>query len=319
MTAAPVRWGILGTGDINDRFLPGARLTDAVEIAAVGSRTPARAAAFAERHDIPRAHGTYEELLADPGVEAIYNALPNSLHHEWTIKALAAGKHVLCEKPYTRHPAEVDEAFDAADRAGLVLSEAFMWRHHPQARRLVESMPGIGELQAIRATFGYVQEGAADVRLRPDLDGGSLMDVGCYCVSGSRLITGEEPDVVYGVALSGPTGVDIRFSGMLHFPSGVVAEFISGFTSTHHTLEAIGSGGALMLTNPWQGQPVSIVRDGVETKLDGENAYKLELEDVGRAIRGEGLPLLGRADAMGQARTLDGLLRSAETGQPVRL
>jgi predicted dehydrogenase len=319
MTAAPVRWGILGTGDINDRFLPGARLTDAVEIVAVGSRTPARAAAFAERHDIPRAHGTYEELLADPGVEAIYNALPNSLHHEWTIKALAAGKHVLCEKPYTRHAAEVDEAFDAADRAGLVLSEAFMWRHHPQARRLVESMPGIGELQAIRATFGYVQEGAADVRLRPDLDGGSLMDVGCYCVSGSRLIAGEEPDVVYGVALPGPTGVDIRFSGMLHFPSGVVAEFVSGFTSTHHTLEAIGSGGSLMLTNPWQGRPVSIVRDGVETQLDGENAYRLELEDVGRAIRGEGAPLLGRADATGQARTLDGLLRSAETGQPVTL
>ena len=319
MTAAPVRWGILGTGDINDRFLPGARLTDAVEVVAVGSRTAARAAAFAERHDIPRAHGTYEELLADPGVEAIYNALPNSLHHEWTLRSLAAGKHVLCEKPYTRHPGEVDEAFDAADRAGLVLSEAFMWRHHPQARRLVESLPGIGALQAIRATFGYVQEGAADVRLRPDLDGGSLMDVGCYCVSGSRLIAGEEPDVVYGVALPGPTGVDIRFSGMLHFPSGVVAEFAAGFTSTHHTLEAIGSGGSLMLTNPWQGQPVSIVRDGVETKLDGENAYRLELEDVGRAIRGEGPPLLGREDAMGQDRALDGLLRSAETGQPVGL
>jgi predicted dehydrogenase len=319
MTAAPVRWGILGTGDINDRFLPGARLTDAVEVVAVGSRTAARAAAFAERHDIPRAHGTYEELLADPGVEAIYNALPNSLHHEWTLRSLAAGKHVLCEKPYTRHPAEVDEAFDAAERAGLVLSEAFMWRHHPQARRLVEGLPGIGPLQAIRATFGYVQEGAADVRLRPDLDGGSLMDVGCYCVSGSRLIAGEEPDVVYGVAQPGPTGVDIRFSGMLHFPSGVVAEFTSGFTSTHHTLEAIVSGGSLMLTNPWQGQPVSIVRDGVETKLDGDNAYRLELEDVGRAIRGEGPPLLGRVDAMGQARTLDGLLRSAETGQPVRL
>jgi D-xylose 1-dehydrogenase (NADP+, D-xylono-1,5-lactone-forming) len=319
MTAAPVRWGILGTGDINDRFLPGARLADSVEVVAVGSRTAARAAAFAERHDIPRAHGTYEELLADPGVEAIYNALPNSLHHEWTIKALAAGKHVLCEKPYTRHPAEVDEAFDAADRAGLVLSEAFMWRHHPQARRLVESLSGIGPLQAIRATFGYVQEGAADVRLRPDLDGGSLMDVGCYCVSGSRLIAGEEPDVVYGVATPGPTGVDIRFSGLLHFASGVVAEFTSGFTSTHHTLEAIGSGGSLMLTNPWQGRPVSIVRDGVETQLDGENAYRLELENVGRAIREEGPPLLGREDAMGQARTLDGLLRSAETGQSVRL
>ena len=319
MTAAPVRWGILGTGDINDRFLPGARLTDAVDIVAVGSRTAKRAAAFAERHDIPRAHGTYEELLADPDVEAIYNALPNSLHHQWTLRSLAAGKHVLCEKPYTRHPAEVDEAFDAADRAGLVLTEAFMWRHHPQARHLVESLPAIGALQAIRATFGYVQEGAEDVRLRPDLDGGSLMDVGCYCVSGSRLVAGEEPDVVYGVALPGPTGVDIRFTGVLHFPSGTVAEFSSGFTSTHHTLEAIGAGGSLMLTNPWQSRPVSIVRDDVETPLVAENAYRLELEDVSRAIRGEGAPLLGRADAMGQARALDGLLRSAATGQPVRL
>ncbi len=319
MTAAPVRWGILGTGDINDRFLPGARLTDTVEIVAVGSRTAKRAAAFAERHDIPRAHGTYEELLADPDVEAIYNALPNSLHHQWTLRSLAAGKHVLCEKPFTRHPAEVDEAFDAADRAGLVLSEAFMWRHHPQARHLVESLPAIGALQAIRATFGYVQEGAADVRLRPDLDGGSLMDVGCYCVSGSRLVAGEEPDVVYGVALPGPTGIDIRFTGLLHFPSGLVAEFVSGFTSTHHTLEAIGTGGSVMLTNPWQSRPVSIVRDGVETQLVAENAYRLELEDVSRAIRGEGAPLLGRADAMGQARALDGLLRSAATGQPVRL
>jgi D-xylose 1-dehydrogenase (NADP+, D-xylono-1,5-lactone-forming) len=319
MTAAPVRWGILGTGDINDRFLPGARLTDAVDIVAVGSRTAKRAAAFAERHDIPRAHGTYEELLGDPDVEAIYNALPNSLHHQWTLRSLAAGKHVLCEKPYTRHPAEVDEAFDAADRAGLVLSEAFMWRHHPQARHLVQSLPAIGALQAIRATFGYVQEGAADVRLRPDLDGGSLMDVGCYCVSGSRLVAGEEPDVVYGVALPGPTGVDIRFTGLLHFPSGLVAEFSSGFTSTHHTLEAIGAGGSLLLTNPWQSRPVSIVRDGVERQLVAENAYRLELEDVSRAIRGEGAPLLGRADAMGQARALDGLLRSAATGQPVRL
>jgi xylose dehydrogenase (NAD/NADP) len=319
MTAAPVRWGILGTGDINDRFLPGARLTDAVEVVAVGSRTAARAATFAERHDIARAYGTYEELLADPDVEAIYNALPNSFHHEWTLRALAAGKHVLCEKPYTRHPAEVDEAFDAADRAGLVLSEAFMWRHHPQAQRLVESLPAIGALQAIRATFGYVQEGAFDVRLRPDLDGGSLMDVGCYCVSGSRLVAGEEPDVVYGFALLGPTGVDIRFTGLLHFPSGLVAEFTSGFTSTHHTLEAIGMDGSVMLTNPWQGRPVSIVRDGVETQLDAGNAYRLELEDVSRAIRGEGRPLLGREDAMGQARALDGLLRSAETGLPVTL
>jgi len=319
VTAEPVRWGILGTGGINDRFLVGARLTDAVDILAIGSRSAASGAAFAERHGIGRVHGSYDELLGDPDVEAIYITLPNTLHHEWTIRALAAGKHVLCEKPYSRHPAEVDEAFDAADRAGLVLSEAFMWRHHPQVRELLESLPAIGALQAIRATFSYVQEGAADIRLRPDLDGGSLMDVGCYCVSGSRLVAGEEPDLVYGIGEPGPSGVDIRFSGLLHFPSGVVAEFTSGFTSEHRSLEAIGSEGSVRLTNPWQSEPVSIILDGVETPLAGDNFYRRELENLGRAIRGEAPPLLGRADALGQARTLDALLRSAATGAPVRL
>jgi D-xylose 1-dehydrogenase (NADP+, D-xylono-1,5-lactone-forming) len=319
MTAEPVRWGILGTAEINDKLLAGARLTDAVDVVAVGSRTQPRAAAFAGKHAISRAHGSYDELLADPDVEAIYNALPNSLHHEWTLRALAAGKHVLCEKPYTRRPAEVDEAFDAADRGGLVLSEAFMWRHHPQVRQLVQSLPNIGALQTIRATFGYLQEGAADIRLRPQLDGGSLMDVGCYCISGSRLLAGEEPELVYGISVPGPSGVDVRFTGVLQFSSGVVAEFTCSFTSEHSTLEAIGSTGSVMLTNPWKARPVSIVRDGVETQLEAEDPYRLELEDVGRAIRGEAGPLLGRDDAMGQARALDALLRSAESGRPVRM
>jgi xylose dehydrogenase (NAD/NADP) len=319
MTVEPVRWGILGTGDINTRFLAGARLTDTADFVAVGSRTVARAEDFAKRHGIPRALGSYEELLADPDVEAIYNTLPNSLHHEWTLKSLAAGKHVLCEKPYSRHPAEVDEAFDAADRAGLILSEAFMWRHHPQVRQLVESLPAIGPLQTIRATFSYVQEGSADIRLRPDLDGGSLMDVGCYCVSGLRLVAGEEPDLVYGIGVPGPSGVDVRFSGLLHFPSGVVGEFTSGFTSEHHTLEAIGSAGSVLLTNPWKSLPVSIVRDGIESQLETDDFYQLEVENLSRAIRGDGAPLLGRDDAMGQARALDALLRSAASGEPVRL
>ena len=319
MTAEPVRWGILGTGDINTRFLAGARLTDAADFVAVGSRTATRAGDFAKRHGIPRALGSYEELLADADVEAVYNTLPNSLHHEWTLKSLAAGKHVLCEKPYSRHPAEVDEAFDAADRAGLILSEAFMWRHHPQVRQLVESLPAIGPLQTIRATFSYVQEGSADIRLRPDLDGGSLMDVGCYCVSGLRLVAGEEPDLVYGIGVPGPSGVDVRFSGLLHFPSGVVGEFTSGFSSEHHTLEAIGGTGSVLLTNPWKSLLVSIVRDGIESQLETDDFYQLEVENLSQAIRGEGAPLLGRDDAMGQARALDALLRSAAAGEPVRL
>jgi predicted dehydrogenase len=193
-----------------------------------------------------------------------------------------------------------------------------MWRHHPQDREQVESLPGIGALQTIRATFSYVQEGATDIRLRADLDGGSLMDVGCYCVSGCRVIAGEEPDLVFGMGVPGPTGVDIRFSGLLHFPSGVVAEFTSGFTSEHHSLEAIGTTGSVGLTNPWKSDSVAIVRDGVQTPIDGDNFYRLELEDLGRAIRGEGPPRLGRADALGQARAIGALLRSAATGLAVQ-
>ena len=318
---APVRWGILGTGGITRALLRGARRTAAVEVVAVGSRTPDRAAAYAGEHGIGRAHGSYDALLADPEVEAVYISLPNSLHHPWTMRALEAGKHVLCEKPYTRHPVEVAAAFDAADRARLVLCEAFMWRHHPQARKIVELLPEIGELHTIRATFSFVLDRPNDIRLRADLDGGSLMDVGTYCVSGARLLTGEEPDVVFGTQLVGPSGVDVRFNGLLHFPGGAVAEFMSSFETDHRGLEAIGSKGTIRLTNPWlpnDPDPV-LFHDGVETPIAFTDPYQLELEDVSTAIREQRRPLLGRADALGQARALEALYRSADTGAPVRL
>ena len=155
-TEGPVRWGILGTGGINTKFLAGSRLASAAEVVAVASRDPARATAYASDHGIGRAHGSYEALLADPDVEAVYISLPNSLHHPWTMAALAAGKHVLCEKPYSPRPADVEAAFAAAEAAGLVLSEAFMWRHHPQVALLKQLMPRIGELRTIRATFSFV-------------------------------------------------------------------------------------------------------------------------------------------------------------------
>jgi D-xylose 1-dehydrogenase (NADP+, D-xylono-1,5-lactone-forming) len=315
----PVRWGILGTGGITRALLTGARRTSAVEILAVGSRTPERATEFATEHGIARSHGTYEALLADPDVEAIYISLPNSLHHPWTLRAIQAGKHVLCEKPYSRRPAEVVAAFDAADRKALVLSEGFMWRHHPQARRIVELLPELGELQTIRATFSFVMERQNDIRLRPDLDGGSLMDVGAYCVSGARLLTGEEPDLVYGMQFVGASGVDERFSGLLHFPGGAVAEFMSGFEANHRGLEAIGSEGSVRLTDPWQSRNTALVRDGVEVPFDPYDPYQLEIEDVSRAIREGRPPLLGRADALGQARAIDALYRSAAAGTPIRL
>jgi predicted dehydrogenase len=158
-----------------------------------------------------------------------------------------------------------------------------------------------------------------DVRLRPDLDGGSLMDVGSYCVGGARLLTGEEPDLVYGLQVIGPTGVDVRFSGLLHFPGGAMAQFMSGFEAEHFDLEAIGSDGSVRLTSPWHPEGAALVRDGVRVPFGAFDSYQLELEDVSRAIREGTPPLLGRADALGQARAIDALYRSAAGGSPVRL
>lgn len=308
----------MGTGGITQKFLRGARRTSSARVVAVGSRTGERATSFAAEHGIERVHAGYEALLADPGIEAVYISLPNALHHEWTMAALSAGKHVLCEKPYSPRPADVGAAFDAADRAGLVLSEAFMWRHHPQVARMVEILPELGPLQTIRSTFSYVMRGDPNVRLDPVLEGGSLLDVGTYCVNGARLLAGEEPDLVYGSALIGPTGIDIRFTGILRFPSGVLAEFTSGFTADHRGLEAIGARGSVLATDPWHGSPAVLVRDGVAMQLEPVDPYQLEIEDLCEAIRSGGPPLVGRRDALGQARTLAALLRSSQVGQPVR-
>ena len=313
----PVRWGILGTAGISARFLAGASGSTEATVVAVGSRTGERAAAFAAEHGIARAHPSYDDLLEDPLVEAVYVCLPNALHHPWTMRALAARKHVLCEKPYSRRPDEVAAAFDHAQRAGLVLSEAFMWRHHPQVRRLVELLPGIGRLETIRASFSFVLDDPADIRLRADLDGGSLMDVGCYCVSGARLLAGEEPDLAFGAAVVGPTGVDVRFTGILRFPSGAVAEFSSGLTTDHRGLEAIGTAGSIRLVDPWHARPATIVQDGAEEALEPVDPYRLEIDDLSAAIRGHRAPLLGKADALGQARAIDALLRSADAGRPL--
>jgi xylose dehydrogenase (NAD/NADP) len=305
------RWGILSTANINRVVIAGARAAN-VEVVAVASREGARADAYAREYEIPRAHGSYDALLADDGVDAIYISLPNGLHHEWTTRALEAGKHVLCEKPYSRRAADVEEAFDLAERRGLVLSEAFMWRHNPQTAHVLERLPEIGELQTIRATFGFKLAREDDVRLRADLDGGSLMDVGCYCISGSRLMAGE-PEHVHGEQVVGPTGVDVRFTGILRFAGDVVAEFTSSFTHEHSGLEAIGSDGSLFVPDPWHARPPRIVVNGREEDLSPrKDSYKVQMQNVSAAIQGEAPLLLGRADALGQAKTIEALYGAAE-------
>jgi D-xylose 1-dehydrogenase (NADP+, D-xylono-1,5-lactone-forming) len=324
MGVEPVRYGVLSTANINEQVLEGAGPSDRVEIVAVASRDRDRANEYAREYGIERAYGSYESLLADPEIEAIYISLPNSLHVEWSVRALEAGKHVLCEKPLDRRAAEVERACDAADRAGRLLAEAFMWRHNPQTAKLQELVGSgaIGAIRQIRAAFSYTLTDQQNVRLRADLDGGALMDVGCYCVSGARLLAGE-PDAVFGVQVTGLTGVDVRFAGSLRFPNDVVAQFHCGFDlPVESRLEPIGAVGSIVLRDPWHARKpgLELRRDDAEwVDVERANSYRLELENLADAIRGVAQPLLGRDDAVAQARVIEALYRSAATGAVVSL
>jgi D-xylose 1-dehydrogenase (NADP+, D-xylono-1,5-lactone-forming) len=318
-----VNWGILSTADINRKVIPGAHESPKVKLLAVASRDKKRAEEYARSWEIERAYGSYDELLADPEIEAVYNPLPNTMHVEWSIKALEAGKHVLCEKPMSRNAAEVERAFEIAGRNARILSEAFMYRHNPQTRRLKQLVGdgAIGELRLVRAAFSYGLYEAENIRLRTDVEGGALMDVGCYCVSGSRLLGGE-PARVYGEARIGETGTDWVFTGTLRFPGDVLATFDCGTALVERDeLEAIGSEGSLFLDDPWHcNVPVIELRkDGNVDRIEVErqDSYRLEVENVSEAIRGEAELLLGREDAIAQARALEALHQSATSGSPV--
>ncbi len=316
----PIRLGILGAGRILDRFLPGAERSPAIELNAIASRDAERGRRFAAERGIARSFDSYEELLANPDVDAVYICLPNSLHHPWTMRSLGAGKHVICEKPYSTRVSEVEEAHDRADAAGLVLTEGFMWRHSPHALRFVEELPRIGDLRTIRSTFSFSIDSETDIRLSRELAGGSLMDVGTYCVSASRLIAGREPVAAMGIAWPAPSGVDDRFSGILDFGDGVVATLTSGFRSDHSGIEAIGSLGSLRLDGPFLGGETTLTGpDGFEAEIPKVNSYELELDDFAAAIRGEHPVRLGRADALGQALALAALYESAASGSLVAI
>ena len=315
--------GILSTARINAKLIAGARGTDAVRIVAVASRHADAAQAFARAHDISHAHDSYEALLADPDVDAVYIPLPNALHVPWTIAALEAGKHVLCEKPLARRAEAAREAFDVAERHGLMLSEAFMYRHHPQTRELAELVRGgaIGRLRMIAACFSFFTDDPANVRLSAALDGGGLMDVGCYCVSAARMLAGE-PERVSAEQTLGGDGVDVTFTGTMRFADGVLAHFDAGLAlAPRHGLEVVGEAGSLYLADPWHcATPViELRRDGEIERIEVKPAdpYQLELENFCAAVEGRAPLLLGREDAVGQARAIEALLAAAQSAQTV--
>jgi predicted dehydrogenase len=304
-----VRVGLLSTARINALLVAGAREAEGVEIAAVASRDPARARAQADELGIERAHGSYEELLGDPAIDAVYISLPNAMHVPWTIRALEAGKHVLCEKPLSRSAAAAQRAREAAERTGLVLAEAFMWRHHPQAKALVELLPRLGTLRAVRAQFSFPLADEPNIRLSEELEGGALMDVGCYCVSAARLLAGE-PVAVHAEQVT-RDGVDVRFAAVMRHEGDVLSHFDCAFDAAHrHELEVVGSEATALVRDPWHSRTPVIELGGERLEIERRDPYGCELEDFAAAIGGAPHPF-GAEDAVAQAAVVERLYASA--------
>jgi D-xylose 1-dehydrogenase (NADP+, D-xylono-1,5-lactone-forming) len=332
-SSKPVAWGLLSTARINRHIIAGAAESDRVEVVAVASRSQESADRYAQEKGIATAHGSYDALLNDPMVEAVYISLPNGMHVDWTIRALEAGKHVLCEKPFSRHPAEVERAFDVSERTGRVLSEGFMWRHHPQAAAIARLVREgvVGNLRMLRASFSFQLapvHGPSDARFDPLLDGGSLMDVGCYCLSAMRAVAGE-PRRVSGMQHVGPSGVDVAFTGTVEFENDILGHFDCGFVlPLRHEFEVVGEDGSLFVADPFH-----IKHPGIEIRrmtptrepvtemlhMPSVDSYRLQMENVSGAIRGTEPLRLGRADAVGQARAIAALYAAAERSTTVEV
>ena len=319
---AKLRWGILGPGRIAPRIVRALADNERGELVAVASRDPERGRAFAERHGAQTVHDTYEALLADPSVDVVYVALPNGLHAEWTVRALDAGKHVLCEKPLALTVADVDAIGEAAARNGRIAVEAFMYLHHPQTAKAlgIARSGALGDLQVISSAFSFLLTYPNDPRLDPALGGGSLWDVGCYAVSVSRRIAGEEPDGIAGFARFDDRGVDRAFVGQLHFPSGLLAHFESGFDAAdRERVEIVGSEATLAIEHPFLPEPdgppprMTIHRDGAveEVEVESIDDYRAEVDDLQGAILDGSAPRVDLAFSRGSIATLVALDRAA--------
>jgi xylose dehydrogenase (NAD/NADP) len=326
MSGAVLRWGLLGTARINRWLIPPLRASARNRLLAVASRDAARADAYAKEWGIERRYGSYDELLADPDVDVVYIPLPNHLHAEWTIRAARAGKHVLCEKPLALSVAEVDAMEAAARQGGVVLAEAFMYRHHPQTLRVRDMVQAraIGALRFVRGTFSFNLDRPEDVRLRPEWGGGCLWDVGCYPLSFARFVLGTEPVEVFGSSLVGPTGIDETFAGQLVFPGGILVQIDAGFRAPFRTgMELVGTEGTIVVPQPWrpEGLPIVLARGSVreEIAVGGDDRYLLEIEDLAECVRTGRPPQVSLAESRGNVATIVALLESARVGRAVRL
>lgn len=322
-----LNWGLLGTARINRALIPAIRAASRSRLHGVASRSGGRAAEYAAEWEIPVAYDSYDALIDDPAVHAVYVPLPNHLHVEWTLRAIDAGKHVLCEKPLALTPSDVDRVAAAARARGVVVAEAFMYRHHPLTRKVLGLVADhtLGTVRVVRGAFTFLLTRDNDVRLVPEWGGGSLWDVGCYPVSYARLVAGAEPVAVTGTAERNSTGVDVAFGGTLEFAGGMQAVVDAGFRAHFRTfVEIAGTEGVLTIETPFKPGEHAVLRltRGAETELIdvvGEPLYLGEVEDIERAVfdgRPQTIPL---EDTRGNVAALVALHRAAQEGRHVRL
>jgi predicted dehydrogenase len=325
MPASHLRWGFLSTADINKALLNPLRSSKRNELLAVASRSQEKADEYARKNSVKRAYGSYEDLLADPDIDVIYNSLPNHMHAEWTVKAVQAGKHVLCEKPLALSLAEVDAISAAAKKYGKVVAEAFMYRTHPQTFKAQELVASgrLGRVRMIRGSYTYPGTDPDNYRWKPEMGGGGLWDVGCYPLSYTRALLGVEPLEVFGFQVTGPTGVDEFFAAQLHFPNDILAQFDCSVKVPYHVLiEIVGDEATLIIPkpfNPGVKETLYLTRDGkVETiAVKGTEAYISEVEDMADAILLGKRPRVSLADSRANTAAILALFESAKTGMPV--
>jgi predicted dehydrogenase len=322
-----LRWGLLSTARINRLIIPAIRASARSEVTTVASRSLEKGRAYAAEWSIPRVLGSYEGLVNDPDIDVIYIGLPNSLHVDWTVRALEAGKHVLCEKPLALTVADVDRIEAASVRAARAATEAFMYRHHPLTRAVEDIVKGgrLGRVRGFKGAFTFPLTRENDVRLDLALGGGSLWDVGCYPVSYTCLLTGEAPFEVFGWQQPAPSGIDLEFAGMLRFRDGSVAQFDSGFAGPFRAeMEVIGTAAALRIERPFRTDAMSrlLLTIGDKTELlpfPADTPFAGEIADMEAAAIEGRPPRISLAESRRTVSAIAALYESARIGRPVEL